>query len=123
MKNKEQRQFKIQWLASDGKVHDIPEELAIDYGITVGEIQEMARDGVRIGSDHGTWRVKWLGAKIVKKENELERLTKKQFNLETLEAQNSDSLDFSDQAVWTIKEGMEKAYALGVEHQKNGKIL
>ena len=36
--------------------------------------------------------------------------------LETLEARNSDGLDFHDTAVWTIVELLEMAYAQG--HQQ-----
>jgi hypothetical protein len=34
-------------------------------------------------------------------------------DLETLETQNSDSLDFHDLAVWQIKKALETAYEAG----------
>ena len=34
--------------------------------------------------------------------------------IETLERQNSDSLDFHDISVWTLKEALEKAYIAGM---------
>lgn len=34
-------------------------------------------------------------------------------NLETLETRNSDSLDFSDQAVWNIEAALRAAYRAG----------
>jgi len=43
----------------------------------------------------------------------LEQIAKKHLNLETLETRYSDSLDFSDQAVWSIKEALEAAYEAG----------
>ncbi len=43
----------------------------------------------------------------------LERIAKEFLFLETLETRNSDSLDFSDQAVWCIKQALEEAYKAG----------
>jgi len=37
----------------------------------------------------------------------------KHFYLETLEARNSDSLDFHDVAVWSIRAALEAAFAAG----------
>lgn len=37
----------------------------------------------------------------------------KHLNLTTLETRNSDGLDFSDQAVWSIKAALEAAYEAG----------
>ena len=39
----------------------------------------------------------------------------KHLNLWTLETRNSDSLDFSDQAVWSIKAALQEAYELGAQ--------
>jgi len=39
----------------------------------------------------------------------------KHLNLQTLETRNSDSLDFSDQAVWSIKAALQEAYELGAQ--------
>lgn len=36
--------------------------------------------------------------------------------LETLEPRKNDSLDFSEQAVWTIKSALEAAYEAGREY-------
>ena len=43
----------------------------------------------------------------------LEKIAKEILNLETLETRDSDSLDFSDQAVWSIKKALEEAYKAG----------
>lgn len=37
----------------------------------------------------------------------------KHLSRETLETRNSDSMDFSDQAVWSIKAALQEAYELG----------
>lgn len=44
-------------------------------------------------------------------------------DLETLETQNSDSLDFHDIAIWRIKDALEAAYAAGerAHTRKNSK--
>jgi hypothetical protein len=39
----------------------------------------------------------------------------KHLSRETLETRNSDSLDFSDQAVWSIKAALQEAYELGAQ--------
>ncbi len=36
-------------------------------------------------------------------------------NLQTLETRNSDALDFSDQATWSIKAALEAAYEAGAQ--------
>lgn len=43
----------------------------------------------------------------------LTEIAKKHLNLETLEAQNSDNLDFHDVAVWSLKEALQEAYEAG----------
>jgi len=45
--------------------------------------------------------------------NDLERIALEILDLETLETRNSDSLDFSDQAVWTLMAALEAAYKAG----------
>lgn len=43
----------------------------------------------------------------------LTEIAKKHLNLETLETQNSDSLDFHDVAVWSLKDALQEAYEAG----------
>jgi len=43
----------------------------------------------------------------------IEQIAKKHLDLETLETRNWDRLDFSDQAVWSIKAALEEAYKAG----------
>ena len=50
-----------------------------------------------------------------KKKAELERIARDILSLETLETRNSDSLDFSEQAVWTLRRALEAAYQAGVQ--------
>lgn len=40
-------------------------------------------------------------------------IAQKHLNLETLETRNSDSLDFHDVAVWSLKEALQEAYEAG----------
>ena len=40
-------------------------------------------------------------------------IAKKHLNLETLETLNSDSLDFHDVAVWSLKDALQEAYEAG----------
>ena len=47
------------------------------------------------------------------------RIAKEILGLETLDTRNSDSLDFSEQAVWTLKAALETAYAAGLASAKN----
>ena len=53
--------------------------------------------------------------KTKKAQETIEALAKKILMVETLETRNSDSLDFHDLAVWTIKEALEQAYKAGFE--------
>lgn len=46
-------------------------------------------------------------------EKTLTKIAKEILNLETLDTRNLDSLDFSDQAVWCIKQALEEAYKAG----------
>jgi phage terminase Nu1 subunit (DNA packaging protein) len=43
----------------------------------------------------------------------LTEIAKKHLSLETLETRNSDSLDFHDVAVWSLKEALQEAYEAG----------
>jgi hypothetical protein len=43
----------------------------------------------------------------------LAEIAARHLHLETLEARNSDSLDFHDMAVWSIKAALEAAYEAG----------
>ena len=47
------------------------------------------------------------------------RIAKEVLGLDTLETRKSDSLDFSEQAVWTLRAGVEAAYAAGLASAKN----
>ena len=46
------------------------------------------------------------------------RIAKEVLGLETLETRSSDSLDFSEQAVWTLRAALEAAYAAGLASAK-----
>ena len=43
----------------------------------------------------------------------IEEIAARILNLDTLETRNSDDLDFSDLAVWTIRDALEAAYDAG----------
>lgn len=43
----------------------------------------------------------------------LTEIAQKHLNLETLETRNSDSLDFHDVSVWSLKEALQEAYEAG----------
>ena len=45
-------------------------------------------------------------------------IAKEILGLETLDTRNSDSLDFSEQAVWTLRAALEAAYASGLASAK-----
>lgn len=51
-------------------------------------------------------------------EKQLNQIAKEILNLETLETRNADGLDFSDQAVWTIKAALEAAFLAGQKAAK-----
>lgn len=48
----------------------------------------------------------------------LTEIAKKHLSLETLEARNSDSLDFHDVAVWSLKEALQEAYEAGLNAKR-----
>jgi hypothetical protein len=52
-------------------------------------------------------------AMTTKKDAALNAIATRVLNLETLETRRSDSLDFSDQAVWVLKDALEMAYEAG----------
>ena len=52
---------------------------------------------------------------ILKMKKELERIARDELSLDTLDTRNSDSLDFSDQAVWQIKKALQQAFEAGVK--------
>ena len=43
----------------------------------------------------------------------IDEIARKHLGLETLETRNSDDLDFTDQAVWNLKEALEAAFCAG----------
>lgn len=49
--------------------------------------------------------------------NQLEAIAQT-YGIDTLETQNSDSKDFHDIAVWTLKAMLEEAYKKGMEANK-----
>lgn len=49
--------------------------------------------------------------------NQLEAIAQT-YGIDTLETQNSDSKDFHDIAVWTLKAMLEEAYKKGMEAKK-----
>lgn len=50
-----------------------------------------------------------------------ERIARDQLDLETLETRKMDSLDFKEQAVWSIKQALLDAYAEGFEAGKKSR--
>ena len=44
----------------------------------------------------------------------LAAIAKEQLRIDTLETRNSDSLDFHDVAVWSVKAALEAAYRAGL---------
>lgn len=48
----------------------------------------------------------------------INKIAKDELFLDTLETRKSDSLDFSDQAVWCIKAALEAAYEAGLKAGK-----
>jgi hypothetical protein len=44
----------------------------------------------------------------------IEQIAKKNMNVETLKTRNSDSLDFHNVAVWSIKKALEEAFIAGM---------
>lgn len=50
-----------------------------------------------------------------------ERIAHEQLHLDTLETRKMDSLDFKEQAVWSIKQALLDAYAAGFEAGKKSR--
>ena len=50
----------------------------------------------------------------------LSEIARTVLGLDTLETRHSDSLDFSDQAVWQIRQALERAYAAGMKAGREG---
>lgn len=50
-----------------------------------------------------------------RRDDMLKVIAAKHLSRETLETRNSDSLDFSDQAVWSLKAALEAAYEAGAQ--------
>ena len=48
----------------------------------------------------------------------LTEIAKKHLSLETLGTRKSDSLDFHDVAVWSLKEALQEAYEAGLSAKK-----
>ena len=48
----------------------------------------------------------------------LTEIAKKHLNLETLKTRNSDSLDFHDVAVWSLKDALQEAYEAGLKAKR-----
>jgi len=56
-------------------------------------------------------------------EKTLNRIAHETLGLETLETRDLDELDFTDQAVWNIKEALQQAYEAGrTESSKGSKV-
>lgn len=53
----------------------------------------------------------------------INEIAEKILGLETLETRNSDSLDFSDQSVWSLKKALEAAYEAGAASKQKEKIM
>ena len=54
-----------------------------------------------------------MAKKLTKVEKELYEIAHKHCLVETLQTRNSDDLDFSEIAVWTLKAALEAAYEAG----------
>ena len=48
----------------------------------------------------------------------IQKIAKEHLGLETLETRKSDRLDFTDQAVWSIRAALEAAYHAGAASKK-----
>ena len=59
--------------------------------------------------------IKQAAAACEKKRNIIDEIALKKLNIRTLEVRNSDSLDFYDLGVSSIKEALEAAFSAGCE--------
>lgn len=48
---------------------------------------------------------------------QLEQIVKQYLNVPTLERRNTDSLDFHEVSVWSLKAALEAAYQAGLENK------
>lgn len=55
--------------------------------------------------------------------NIIAQIAAEKLGLETLETRNSDRLDFSEQAVWTLRAALEAAYEAGLAARTPMKVL
>jgi len=55
----------------------------------------------------------WLVAELDERDAKVLAIAKEHLFLDTLETRHSDSLDFSDQAVWSLKAALEAAFEAG----------
>ena len=53
-------------------------------------------------------------------EQAISAIASNHLQIETLETQNSDSLDFQDVAVWSIKAALVEAFELGQQNSNKG---
>lgn len=51
--------------------------------------------------------------------DEIERIAKEYFHVETMETRRSDRLDFYDVAIWSIKSALTAAYMSGASARKD----
>jgi hypothetical protein len=51
----------------------------------------------------------------------LAAIAKEQLHIDTLETRNSDSLDFHDVAVWSVKAALDAAYRAGLAAAKEAR--
>ena len=59
--------------------------------------------------------IKEAAADIERKNNILEIIAQKKLGIKTLEVRNSDSLDFYDLGVASIRDALEEALKIGIE--------
>lgn len=50
---------------------------------------------------------------------DIEQIARTTLYIETLETRNSDSLDFHEVAVWSVKRALQQAFDAGMEAAKN----
>jgi hypothetical protein len=54
-----------------------------------------------------------MKASSIPREQAIEEIARKHLGLDTLEVRNMDSLDFKEQAVWSIAAALREAYDAG----------
>ena len=60
--------------------------------------------------------------KALNMSDDIERIAKEYFHVETLDTRRSDRLDFYDVAVWSIKSALTAAYMAGASARKDVKV-